>query len=238
MKNIIWQRPDGGVSITVLTPEVEARMAWANENAALLSQKGEMLSARDLLAAELSVLSVTLNAERDKAANASGIDEAVFLGALGKVNAASAQIAIKQAALQEVEEGLRIAAEVEFVRDNIGLDERAHEAILLVRGDIPADHACVGHSVEVPSDRTFRNAWCWTGKVDHDMEKCRAIHRDRLRVARAPKLAALDVAQLRGQDVEAEKTALREVTADPAIEAAKTPEELKAVWPAVLEEGA
>ena len=87
----------------------------------------------------------------------------------------------------------------------------------------------------VPSDRTFRNAWkAGSGCVDHDMGKCRELHRDRLRVARAPKLAALDIQQLRGIDVEAQKQELRDVTSDPRIESAKTPEELKAVWPDCL----
>ena len=66
-----------------------------------------------------------------------------------------------------------------------------------------------------------------------------------MRRARAPLLAAKDAeythADARGDAVakariEAERQALRDVTADPAIEAAKTPEELKAVWPEVLSE--
>ena len=57
------------------------------------------------------------------------------------------------------------------------------------------------------------------------------------------KLAALDVeyqhADERGDVAEkariaAKKQALRDVTADPAIEAAQTPEALKAVWPDIL----
>lgn len=87
----------------------------------------------------------------------------------------------------------------------------------------------------IPSDRTFRDGWKeGAGKVEHDMVKCREIHRGRMRIARAPKLAALDVEQLRGRNVEAEKQALRDVTADPRIDSATTPEELKAVWPEVL----
>lgn len=64
-----------------------------------------------------------------------------------------------------------------------------------------------------------------------------------MRAARAPKLAALDIAYQRadeaGDDAEkaritALKQALRDVTSDPAIEAATTTEILKSVWPDIL----
>lgn len=96
----------------------------------------------------------------------------------------------------------------------------------------------------IPADRTFRAAWKeGQGRVEHDMDKCREIQKDRMREARAPKLEQLDVAFIRAQeenntaaipDIVAAKTALRDVTDDPAIAAAGTPEELKAVWPAAL----
>jgi hypothetical protein len=95
-----------------------------------------------------------------------------------------------------------------------------------------------------PVDKTFRAAWALVGEaITVDMPKARTIHRGRLRVMRAPLLAALDVdyqrADERGDAAEktriaAEKQALRDVTDDPAIEAARTPEELKAVVPAPL----
>ena len=97
---------------------------------------------------------------------------------------------------------------------------------------------------DIPADRYFRGAWKDDGKaIAIDMPKARDIHRERMREARAPKLAALDVeyqrADERGdtaakQTVVARKQVLRDVTADPAIEAAKTPDELRAVWPAAL----
>jgi 5-formyltetrahydrofolate cyclo-ligase len=85
---------------------------------------------------------------------------------------------------------------------------------------------------EIPTDRTFRNAW--KADLSVDMPKARELHRKKMRLARAPKMAALDVEQLKGNNVEAKKQALRDVTSDPAIDAAKTPEELKSVWPAAL----
>jgi hypothetical protein len=95
---------------------------------------------------------------------------------------------------------------------------------------------------EIPADRTFRNAWRHDGKaIVHDMAHARDIHRDKMRRARKPLLAALDVEFQRGLEsgakldtIVAKKQALRDVTADPAIEAARTPEELKVVWPAAL----
>ena len=78
--------------------------------------------------------------------------------------------------------------------------------------------------------------------ISVDMNKARAIHRDRMREARAPKLAALDVAFQRaiedGTDtssIVAQKQALRDMTTDPSIEAAQTPDELKLVWPEILD---
>ena len=96
----------------------------------------------------------------------------------------------------------------------------------------------------IPVDRTFRNALKQTGSaLIHDMPKCRDIWRGKLRELRRPKMQALDVAYTqadeRGDAVEktrivAEKQKLRDVTADPRIETAQTPEALKAVMPSEL----
>lgn len=98
--------------------------------------------------------------------------------------------------------------------------------------------------VVVPSDRTFRNAWKQSGgTIVCDMAKAREIHRDRLRAIRAPKFAPLDAAWFKAAEVgdetvkaavAAKKQALRDVTIDPAIDAAKTPEELKVAIPSAL----
>lgn len=100
-----------------------------------------------------------------------------------------------------------------------------------------ASHHAI-RAVDIPTDRTYRNAWTSNGKrIVHDMEQCRAIHRERMRRARAPKLAALDIAYQRADEtmdesakaeIAAQKQALRD------INAAQTPEELKAVWAAIL----
>lgn len=95
---------------------------------------------------------------------------------------------------------------------------------------------------EVPADRTFRNAL--QNDLTHDMGKARDIWRDKLREERAPLLAALDVEYMRADEtgdlaaktaIAKQKQALRDVTADPAIDAAKTPQELKAVRPTAID---
>jgi hypothetical protein len=98
----------------------------------------------------------------------------------------------------------------------------------------------------IPQDRSFRNAWCDVTPepaIDIDMDKARAIHKDRLRARRAPMLAKLDIdyqradeqgAKKQKRDIAARKQALRDVTDDPLVAAATTPEALKNVIPAVL----
>jgi hypothetical protein len=102
----------------------------------------------------------------------------------------------------------------------------------------------VGSLDELPNERTFRNAWkADAARVDVDMPKARNIWRDKMRGVRAGKLGALDIEYQRADEVAdnarkreiaLKKQALRDVTALPEIEAAKTPEELKAVWPDIL----
>ena len=98
-------------------------------------------------------------------------------------------------------------------------------------------------AAEIPADRAFRNAWEDSGTVSVNMPKARNLHREKLRGLRKPKMDALDVAYMRADElgdavlkaeITVKKQALRNVTADPAIEAAPTPEELEAVIPAAL----
>jgi hypothetical protein len=95
----------------------------------------------------------------------------------------------------------------------------------------------------VPADRTFRAAWTEypaNGVPAVDMAVARDVWRTRIRAARAPRLAALDIeyqrADERGDDAEkqavvARKQVLRDATSDPRIEAAATIEDLTAAWP-------
>jgi hypothetical protein len=77
-----------------------------------------------------------------------------------------------------------------------------------------------------------------------NMTKAVEIKKDMIRAERAPMLDSLDVEFMRAveagdevakAEIAAKKQALRDATKDPAIAAAKTPEELKAVVPAALQ---
>jgi hypothetical protein len=108
---------------------------------------------------------------------------------------------------------------------------------------------CQGCSeAEVPTDRTFRDAWDWNTQANlHvDMPKARVIHMDAIRVVRNAELAAKDITFMRA--VEAGDTAaqatigtakqvLRDIPATFDITTdAGTPELLKAKWPTELPE--
>jgi hypothetical protein len=94
-------------------------------------------------------------------------------------------------------------------------------------------------SLTVPQDRTFRGAWQFSGDVvEIDMAKAREIHKDALRAERNPRFDALDAEWFRAAEtadtdaqasVAAQKQALRDVTADTRIDAAATPDALKAL---------
>lgn len=99
---------------------------------------------------------------------------------------------------------------------------------------------------EKPNERTFREAWTFganpeAGVITVDMDKAKDIWREKIRIARAPEFEALDTAFMKaletGADtsaIVAQKQALRDAPADPAIDAATTPDELKLVQPAGL----
>jgi len=77
--------------------------------------------------------------------------------------------------------------------------------------------------------------------ININMDKARDIHRDKVRQARNPKLAAKDVEFQRALETGADtsaivaaKQALRDAPAAANIEAATTPDELKASWDAEL----
>lgn len=112
------------------------------------------------------------------------------------------------------------------------------------RSVFPAEHgAVVGwkpiQDRDVPPDRTFRGAWrCKGDNIEVDMPAAREIHRERLRRHRARMMPDLDAEYIkadekgdkaRKQEIAQEKQRLRDITADPRIEAAGTPDELRAV---------
>ncbi len=108
------------------------------------------------------------------------------------------------------------------------------QTLININGDV-RDAA----SLTVPADRTFRGAWHFNGNaVEVDMTKARDIHRDALRAERNPRFDALDAEWFRAAEtadtdaqasVAAQKQALRDVTDDARIDAATTPDALKAL---------
>ncbi len=92
---------------------------------------------------------------------------------------------------------------------------------------------------DIPEDRTFRNAWVDDGqRITHDMAKAKDIKRAQLRHERAVRFPGLDGQWSRafGQGrkdeaaaVEAKRQFLRDLPADPRIDAAKTIDDLNAV---------
>jgi len=76
--------------------------------------------------------------------------------------------------------------------------------------------------------------------VSVNMTKAKEIWRNKIREARTEEFTKLDAQYMRADEagdteakaaVVARKTVLRDAPADPAIDAAATPEDLKKVWP-------
>ncbi len=92
-------------------------------------------------------------------------------------------------------------------------------------------------TVNIPSDKIFREAWTDdnpTETVDVDMPKAREIHMNKIRELRNKKLSELDIETLRGNDVELEKQALRDIPQTLDLSIKSTPDELKLTMPPTL----
>ena len=96
----------------------------------------------------------------------------------------------------------------------------------------------------IPTDFVFQLAWKISsdGKfIEVDSDKAKTIWKDKWREARKPKLEALDLAYMRATETQnaseiariiSAKQELRDVTNTPIP--GTTPEEIKAVWPEIL----
>lgn len=109
----------------------------------------------------------------------------------------------------------------------------------------PGNVVVATHEIDeatLPSDTTFRNAWRFgENGIRHCMKTAKGIQKERIRARRSDRFAETDLvlrdAILTWRDASAVTgfvRALRDATADPAIEAAGTPEALAQVWPEVL----
>lgn len=101
--------------------------------------------------------------------------------------------------------------------------------------DVPDDiDYQIVDETDIPSDRTFRNAWKeGQGKPEVDMPKAREIHMGRIRIDRDKKLTELDKRNY-GSEFDAERQTLRDIPQSFDLEIATTPDELKALWPGEL----
>ena len=92
-------------------------------------------------------------------------------------------------------------------------------------------------AADIPSDRTFRNAWEQSGKaIAHNIDKCKAIGHDKRRAARAAEFAPWDVEATipaKAAQAEAARQAVRDKYAElqAAIDSAKDVDTLKALLP-------
>ena len=105
--------------------------------------------------------------------------------------------------------------------------------------DVPSglSYEIVEDSV-IPTDRSFRNAWKQNSKtIETDMTKAKEIHKDKIRIARTPKLAELDIEFQKAletssstTDIIAKKQTLRDAPAASGISTAASEADLKAQW--------
>lgn len=121
-----------------------------------------------------------------------------------------------------------------------GTDLEAHRDALAVDPGAPySGYTFVGFNLAMPAKDEFRDALTWRDNaLVHDMDRAREIRTDQLRAERAPMLAALDVDYMRADEtgdatakarIAARKQALRDVTKAPALAAAATLDDLRAV---------
>lgn len=88
---------------------------------------------------------------------------------------------------------------------------------------------------EIPADRTFRNAWIAnSGKVDHDIAKCKSIAHEKRRARRAEEFAPLDVMATipsKAAQAESQRQAIRDKydAMQNAIDMANSVDEIKSV---------
>lgn len=124
-------------------------------------------------------------------------------------------------------------------------------AVLIPTGELPIEEVALK---DVPEglpyaivddlshvDDSYFDGYIYSeGEAVAHIPACKAIHLDKFRAARAPKLAALDIAYMKAfetadtakqAEIAAKKQELRDVTKTPLPD---TLEEIKAVWPEIL----
>lgn len=218
--NIIWKRPDGGVSVTHLTPEALAAMERGSVLAPLVARRASIIAALNAATLELDRLNAQIVPDEEPAP-----------ALIEAQSAAASVIAQAQAELARIDE-------YDTIVETIGLSLADHAALLQARAQAHWNEALeldlaaptpeilewivVAEAIDLPPTREWRGAWTWTTD-DPVIDICPVtaveITKDRLRRERAPLLAALDVAYMRALEsgnpaaVVAEKQRLRDITA-------------------------
>ena len=145
--------------------------------------------------------------------------------------------------------GLTEAEAIDLIRRRIQL-RRGYTASALVEPDtLPHHLICMGDCAEDNCcGRYFRDAIVWDDGIDNkctcDMDRCRGVHMDKIRIMRNAELAKKDTSFMRAVEsgdtsaqtiIATEKQTLRDIpqTFDLTTEN-DSPEELKQKWPAGL----
>ena len=104
--------------------------------------------------------------------------------------------------------------------------------------DVPAGKTFeIVDAADVPTDRTFRDAWAQSGKtIAHNLDKCKSIGHDMRRAARAAEFAPLDVEvtiPAKAAQAETARQVVRDkyATMQFAIDAANNVDALKVIIP-------
>lgn len=218
--NIVWKRPDGGVSVTHMTPDSLAAMERGAALAPLAAQREQVESNRAAAVIEMNRLTGLIPKDEEPIAE---IAQAM--------KDAAQTIALADADLAKI-------SDHDFIVQNIGLSMADHAAIIQARAQSDWDKALsldpaaqkpevldwvvVAESIELPATRDWRGAWTWTTD-DPTIDICPVmaaeVTKQRLRRERAPLMAELDVAYIRALEagdtsaVVAEKERLRNITA-------------------------
>lgn len=218
--NIVWKRPDGGVSVTHITPETAQFMARGNSLRPLVAQRVEIQALLDRATEQLAELHAhVVPEEAVDPVLAANIEEVSLIRDRSLAN-------------------LALIAGYDFIYDNVGLSLADHAGLLQSRAQADWDAALaldpaapkpeildwivVAEGIDMPASREWRGAWTWTTDepvIDVCPVKAVEVTKERLRRERAPLMAELDVAYMRASEagdtaaVVAEKERLRNITA-------------------------
>lgn len=127
---------------------------------------------------------------------------------------------------------------------NRSVDECYTRALKDYKGQV--EYIEIQDKSAIPKDRYFRDAWCPCPNkgIKEDLDKCKNIHMDRLRIERNKKLEDSDKELLRAvesgdeakvNEVKAKRIALRDMPQNCDMSVCNSPDDVRAVRPAILD---